>query len=231
MSSEGSKFHDTLTLDIDHICSASGKSTMKSPPQGWADSELSDIFARRLPRASTSQSTESSRLTTASTLVPSLSSGGSATTTADPKPSGSNSPAQAPKKKKTSTIIGGAVGGLSLFLIAITFIFYYFKKHQKKRLEAPQEISQGLDPIVNPWERAELENHPKHELSGTPKALPELPAESREELSADYHGVEMGHSAPRSWLRFGTPRSPVELPTSHSQDTISAEISTSLNER
>ena len=180
---------------------------MKSPPQGWADSELSDIFARRLPRVSTSQSTE------------------------NPKPSGSNSPAQAPKKKKISTIIGSTVGGISLFLIAITFIFYYFKKHQKRRLEAPQEVSHGLDPIVNPWERAELENHPKQELSGTSKTPPELPAESREELSADYHGVEMGHQAPRSWLRFGTPRSPVELPTSHSQDTVGTELSTSGNER
>ena len=213
----------TLTLDIDHVCSASGKSTLKSPLVGWTDSELAEIFARTLPRVST----ESFRLTTTSTQVPSPSSGGLATTTADSKPSGGNSPAQ--PRKKTSAIIGGAIGGSSLCLIAIASILYCLKKHQKGRLEAPQQISQGSEPTIKPWERAELENDPKQELSGTSKAPPELPAENREELSTDYNGVEMRRSSPRPWLRFGTPRRSAELPISNTQETVSAELSTSRN--
>ena len=109
-------------------------------------------------------------------------------------------------------------------------MLYYFKKHQKRRLEVPQEINQSPAPTIKPWEKAELEDHPKHELSGTSKALPELPAEIREELSADYNGVEMRHSSPRSWFRFGAPRRPVELPMSHTQETVSAELPTSRND-
>ena len=210
-----------LRLDIDCTCSASGKSTLKFPPGGWADSELPDIFARRLPRVST----ESFRLTTTSTQVPSLSSSGLATTTADPKPSVGNSPAQ-PRKKKTSAIIGGAIGGSSLCLIIIILMLYYFKRHQKRRLETPLDINQNPDPIIKPWERAELEDDPKHELPSTPKALPELQAKSRKELSADYNGVEMRHASPRSWLRFGTPRRPIELPTSQTQEMVRAELPT-----
>ena len=109
-------------------------------------------------------------------------------------------------------------------------MLYYLKKHQKRRLEVAQEVNPSPDPMIKPWERAELEDHPKHELSGTSKALPELPAENREELSADYNGVEMRHSSPRSWLRFGTPRGPAELPMSHTQETVSAELSTGRND-
>ncbi|KAL8782952.1 MAG: hypothetical protein Q9195_009525 [Heterodermia aff. obscurata] len=223
------RFAATIPQPVNGLSVTSGKSTLNSPGQGWADSELSDIFSRRLPRVGTSQSTGSFRSTTTSTQVPSLSSGGLGTGTADPKPSGGNSPAQS-RKKKTSAIIGGAIGGPSLFLIAATSMLYYFKKHQKRRLEVPPEIKQDTEPVMKPWERAELEDDPKHELSGTSKALPELPAESREELSANYHGVEMQHTVPRSWLRFGTHRSPVELPLSNIQETVSAELSTSGND-
>ena len=58
-------------------------------------------------------------------------------------------------------------------------------------------------------EKAELEDNPMHELSGTNKELSELPARTIEELSANYHGVEIQDESPR--ILFRIPSQPVEL--------------------
>lgn len=81
----------------------------------------------------------------------------------------------------------------------------------------PKDANDGSDPDEVTWAKAELENNHRYELTETGKLRPELGAESREELPADYPGVELRDTSRRSSLRLCLPQRRTELPTSGAQ--------------
>ena len=104
------------------------------------------------------------------------------------------------------------MGGFLICAIALALLLLYFRRQRRQPVD-PKDANEDSDPDVVTWAKAELENNHRYELTETGKTRPELGAESREELPADYPGFELRDTSRRSSLRLGVPQRPTELPT------------------
>ncbi|KAI4169218.1 MAG: hypothetical protein LQ348_007322 [Seirophora lacunosa] len=171
---------------------ASGKSPLTSPEGGWNDDLLPDIFSRRLPRVSP-----------VSTLRP------NSTSTSSP-PAGE--PSSKGQKPKAGVLAGGIVAGT--FPIMIILAWYIIHQRQKRHPQTAKSEEPKPEPDVDSWQKPELEDNSRFELSGSCRPLPELPEGGREvgELPSHYMGVELRDASQRAGSSLGTPSQPAELP-------------------
>lgn len=90
----------------------------------------------------------------------------------------------------------------------IILAWYIIHQRQKRHPQTAKSEEPKPEPDVDSWQKPELEDNSRFELSDSCRPLPELPEGGREvgELPSHYMGVEMQDAS------LGTPSQPAELP-------------------